>query len=163
MSDRSPDPDKPKRLYFKTYMQMVRNSVGTELFRNFYVETKARGEFDSMSGGELSCAFYVSGLLRMFEKVARVHGTVASTVKDMENSGWQVVDGPKSGDVLVWEKAEIEGDLVDHVGFYVGKGRAISNSYKTRTPIEHDMNFADSQPRKIIKILRMEDWQDGRS
>lgn len=158
----SQDPDKPKRQYFKSYLQVIRNSVGANLFRNFYVSTKSRGEFDAMEDGVFSCALFVSSVLVLFSKLSGVHGTVASTIKDIEKSEWKKVEVPKPGDVLVWERQEIDGELIEHIGFYIGEGKAISNSMIKRTPVEHDKNFSDTKPRKIIQIFRMDNWEDDR-
>lgn len=106
--------EKPKRLYFKTYVQLIRNSVGTEMFRNFYIQTADGEEMDALSDGSNSCAFFVSAVLTLFKKHTGVHGTVKSTVADLHRSGWQVVDKEtmQAGDVVVWDAVEIEGGLV---------------------------------------------------
>jgi hypothetical protein len=150
---------KPIRLYFKTYIQMVRNSVGTAMFRNWYVYAPESGEFDAMKDGEDSCAFYVSGLLKIFNKVKSIHGLVGSVVKDLEESGWQKVNEPKAGDVLIWEPQEFEGRMQNHIGFYVGNGKAVSTSWIKKTVVEHEQNFGEKQ-RKIEQIFRMDGW-DG--
>jgi hypothetical protein len=148
---------KPKRLEYKTFLQLIRNSVGTEMFRNWYVQTPDKGEFDAMRDGEDSCAFYVSGVLKMLGKIASIHGTVNSTTKDLEDSGWLVVKDTEPGDVLVWELQQF-GDLAQrHIGFYVGEGRAVSTSWTEKVVVEHDQNFG-GQSRKIEQIFRMEKW-----
>jgi hypothetical protein len=152
--------EKPQRLYFKTYLQVIRNSVGSNMFRNFYVKTSTRGEFDALDDGENSCAFYVSSILVIFNKIARVHGLVERVVNDMNDSGWIEVDQPKTGDVLVWEAAEHSDGLHTHIGFYMGNNRAISTSSTAKTPAEHDMNFGEAK-RKITHIFRTDSWDDG--
>jgi hypothetical protein len=149
--------EKPRRLQFKTYLQMIRNSAGTEMFRNWYVETREQGEFDAMSDGEDSCAFYVSAILKIFSKVNAVHGTVASTVKDLEESGWAEVEKPEPGDVLVWEAKQFGDKKQRHIGFYMGSGKALSTSWKEKKVVEHDLNFAE-QNRKIEQIFRISKW-----
>jgi hypothetical protein len=149
---------KPKRLQFKTYLQMIHNSVGTEMFRNWYVTTPEGDEFDAMSDGEDSCAFYVSGLLRVFGKLS-LHGTVESTVQDLGNSGWQNVDEPSPGDVLVWEAQKFGDKQQRHIGFYIGDGKAVSTSWTKKVVVEHDKNFG-KQNRKIEQIFRLDDWDD---
>src|SRR3989304_622296 len=95
--------EKPERLYFKSYLQLIRNSVGSKMFRNFYVKTSDRGQFDALDDGENSCAFYVSSILTIFKKISGIHGRVSSVVNDMKKSGWAEVNSPQAGDVLVWE------------------------------------------------------------
>lgn len=151
--------EKPKRLYFKTYLQMIRNSVGTEMFRNWYVKTPKEGEFDAMKDGENSCAFYASGLLKIFGKVSSTHGRVESLVKDLENSGWRRAEEPKTGDVLLWEPQKFGDVWQKHIGFYVGDDKAISTSWTQKKVIEHEKNFGE-QNRKIIQIFRMNNWEE---
>lgn len=154
--------DKPRRLYFKTYLQIIRNSVGSNMFRNFYVETAKRGGFDALDDGDNSCAFYVSSILVIFKKISGVHGLVSRVVDDMKVSGWTVVDKPQVGDVLVWEAEEQHDGWHEHIGFYIGKNRAISTSSSAKTPVEHDINFGDAN-RKTTQIFRLESWDDSSS
>jgi hypothetical protein len=151
---------KPRRLYFKTYIQMVRNSVGSAMFKNWYVYSPERGEFDAMKDGEDSCAFYVSGLLKIFNKVTSIHGLVSSVAKDLEESGWQKVNKPKEGDVLIWEPLEYNGRMQNHIGFYIGNGKAVSTSWIKKNVVEHEQNFGGQQ-RKIEQIFRMESWDEN--
>jgi hypothetical protein len=153
------DEQKPRRLYFKTYLKMIHNSIGTGMFRNWYVQTPERGEFDAMKDGEDSCAFYVSSLLKIYDKVAGIHGTVDGTVKDLESSGWQVVGEAKEGDVLVWEAQQFGGKQQRHIGFYVGNGKAVSASYTKKVVVEHEQTFGD-QNRKVEQIFRMNKWDE---
>lgn len=111
--------EKPKRLYFKTYLQLIRNSIGTEMFRNFYIQMADGTEMDALSDGSNSCAFYVSSVLTLFGKHSGVHGTIKSTVTDLSHSGWRQVDEEsiQAGDVIVWDAVELEGARYEHVGF----------------------------------------------
>ena len=155
------DQDKPIRLYFKTYLGVIRNSVGTGMFRNWYVKTPEQGEFDAMKDGEDSCAFYVSSLLKIFGKVTTIHGTVESTIKDLEKSGWQKVVEPQPGDVLVWETQKFADAQQRHIGFYIRDGRAVSTSWKKKIVVEHNQNFDNN--RKIELVFRMNKWDEDYS
>lgn len=151
--------EKPKRLYFKTYVQLIRNSVGTEMFRNFYIQTADGEEMDALSDGSNSCAFFVSAVLTLFKKHTGVHGTVKSTVADLHRSGWQVVDKEtmQAGDVVVWDAVEIEGVWYEHIGFYVGDGRAVSTSWTEKKVVEHDVRFDGA--RAVGQVFRHAEWQ----
>lgn len=149
--------DKPKRLIFKTYKRFIQNSVDSKMFRNFYVADIKNGEFDALLDGENSCAFFVSAVLVVFDKIGGIHGTVGKTLEDMQKSGWVEVKKPIAGDVLVWEKLKMSDGWHEHIGFYIGSSKAISNSSSRRAPALHDKNF-NGQNRKIIKILRMKQW-----
>lgn len=136
---------------------MIHNSVGSKLFRNFYVSSEDKGEFDALDDGDNSCAFFVSSILVIFKKLKGVHGTIESTIKDLRDSGWTEVEQSKTGDVLVWEALLFDDGLKEHIGFSVGKGKAVSTSWEEKTPIEHDKHFGETK-RKITHIYRMTDW-----
>lgn len=154
--------EKPQRLYFKSYLQFIRNSVGSNMFRNFYVKTSSKGEFDAFGDGDNSCAFYVSSVLLIFKKISSMHGLVSNTIEDMKKSGWTLVDDPQPGDVLVWEAEQYADGLHEHIGFYIGDNRAISTSVKAKTPLQHDMNFGESN-RQITHIFRAPQWNGNGS
>ena len=40
---------KPKRLYFKTYLQFIKNSIGSQAYRNFYIQNPDGSEQDAKS------------------------------------------------------------------------------------------------------------------
>jgi hypothetical protein len=158
MTDTTRQPDKSTRLYFKSYLRLIHNAVDSHMFRNFYVETPEQGVFDALDDGSNSCAFFVSSVLILFKKLeGGIHGTVASTIRDLELSGWQLVDAPQAGDVLVWEAKQFDDGLKQHIGFSIGDGKAISTSASTRTPVRHDQNFGKAN-RKITHIYRILTW-----
>jgi hypothetical protein len=143
-----------------SYVAAVRDSVGSKMFRHLYAVDEHGSRSDILQNGRLSCAYFVAFILYHFQLIKTPHATVTSTVKDLEEHGWSVVETPEVGDVLVWEPstAHVEDTLHEHIGFYMGDERAISNSSATGEIAEHDWTFgADNEGnpnRKIIKILR---------
>ncbi len=137
------------RNIYKTYLAAVKNSIGSKTFRNFWV-VDGKKKFDAMRNGELSCAFFVSGILTMFGLIERIHGTVASTISDLEKSGWQKVRRPRIGSILVWEKQLFGIEEHSHIGFYIGGSRAISNNVRKGFPARHNWQFDGK--RKVIAI-----------
>jgi hypothetical protein len=152
--------EKPVRVYFKSYLKMIENSVGSSMFRNFYVKTASRAEFDAFADGDDSCAFFVSAILVLFKKLDDFHGTVQGTLKDLKKSGWQVVDKPAPGDVLVWEPQDFEGVSKEHIGFYIGSDKAVSTSWKTKTVVEHTVDIGGAA-RRVTHIFRMPVWAEA--
>ncbi len=150
--------EKPKRLYFKTYLQLIKNSVGTEMFRNFYIQTSDGTEMDALSDGENSCAFYVSSVLTLFGKHTGVHGTVKSTVADLRHSGWrEIAEADKqAGDILVWNTVGVGDERYEHIGFYIGEGRAVSTSSTEKRVVEHDASFDDL---RVVSNVFRHDWE----
>lgn len=133
-----------------TYLAVIKNSIGSKIFRNLYAKVDGKKE-DITRNGELSCAFYTSSILALAKQIKEVHATVNSTVKDLQKSGWKIIKKPKVGSVLVWEKADFGNNSIHkHIGFYIGKSKAISNSYKRGYPIKHNWIFAN---RKIEAIF----------
>lgn len=148
---------KIERLVFETYLAVIKNSIGCNMFRNFFAKIDGQ-KVDIMRGGELSCAFFASSILTLAKYIKEIHGTVDSTVKDLTDSGWQEIKEPRLGCVLVWEKANFGGtDARRHIGFYVGDDKAISNDYRSRSPAEHHWTY-DGQ-RKIELILWKQDLE----
>ena len=149
--------EKPIRLYFKSYLKIIKNAIGSKMFRNFYAKTSTKGEFDAFNDGEYSCAFFVSTILVIFKKISGFHGLVSHTVEDMEKSGWQKVDEHRPGDVVVWEPIDFGNGPVPHIGFAIGNDQAVSTSWKQKCVIEHGINFNGN--RKIEAIYRYSDWE----
>jgi hypothetical protein len=145
----------------KTYLQTIKNSVGSNLFRNLFAKVDGV-EKDILNDGELSCAYFVSHILLMFNLIKEGHATVTGTVRDMEQSGWVKIENLREGAVLVWEASiqDEEGNMHDHIGFYIGEDHAISNSTSKRTPQRHFWTFAkegEDGYRKVSAIYWNED------
>lgn len=133
--------------------------MGSKLFSTFYVELPGGEVIDALSGGQASCAAFVSGMLTMLGKAESFHGTVESTVKDLQRSGWQLATDIQAADVLVWEPVEIEGDTYRHIGFALNDSEAISTSYSQGTVVRHDIRFGEEQ-RAIEQVYRLPLWDD---
>lgn len=133
------------------YLALVRNSIGSNLFRNLYAKVDGQRQ-DITNNGELSCAFFVSSILTILKLIKEIHLTVDSTVSDLQESGWVVVQEPKPGCVLVWEKQKrADGEEYPHIGVYIGDGLAVSNIVKQGCPGEHSWTF--NSRRKVESIF----------
>ena len=133
-----------------TYLAVIKNSVGSKMFRNFYAKVDGK-KLDITRNGGLSCAFYASSILALAKQIKGIHTTVSSTVQDLQKSGWKIIKKPKVGSVLVWEKSNLgDNSAHKHIGFYIRNGKAVSNSYKRGCPLEHNWILAN---RKIEMIL----------
>lgn len=119
------------------------------MFRNFYLELDDN-VFDATKNGELSCAFYVSGLLVIFQLIKTIHGTVDGTIKDLEESGWVKTNQPTPGSVIIWEATLNGEDCNEHIGFYVGRDKAISNSSTKKKIIMHNWTYDNIRKVKAI-------------
>ncbi len=122
---------------------LIKNSLGIKLFRNAYFKKNKKVE-DICKNGKLSCAFYVSTLLKIVNLVENIHYTVKGTLKDMERSGWRESKILIAPCVVVWSKLNNHY----HLGFYVGDNKFVSNN-SSKGIIKVHPNFKN---RKIVKI-----------
>jgi|SRR3989344_1849035 len=141
-------------LIYPTHLAIIRNSLGSKIFRNLYASVNGK-KLDIMENGNLSCAFFVSSILTIEKLIKEIHGTVDGTIKDLEASGWEQIKKPKLGSVIVWEKIDFGiGGEHKHIGFFVGKNEAISNNLKYGYPKKHHYTYKGK--RKIEKIFHHE-------
>lgn len=130
---------KPKveTLLRESYFALIKNSVDTKMFQQFYVKLNGRKE-EVLHNGDRSCAYYVSSILVIFKLIKDVQLTVHRTIADMKKTGWKEIKRPRKGCVIVWkEKKYGKNNPHKHIGFYLGKNIAISNNSSKGTPIKH--------------------------
>lgn len=136
-------------LLLQNYLNIVKSSVGSKIFRRLYFKINNK-KIDILRNGDLSCAFFVSSVLRIFGLISETHATVAGTVKDMKKNGWYKISTPKPGAVIVYapQKTPPSGETHRHIGFYIGKNTVISNSSRYKSPRRQKWNY-----RQIEEIL----------
>ena len=144
----------------ETYLRMVANTPGSKMFRSSFFQTsvtrgagKMEGVHDLCQGGRLSCAFFVSSILKIFDLTKMLHVTVRGLENDLQNSGWFVIHNndrrPVVGAVVVWEpQVHRDGEAHTHVGFLMD-GYAVSNHPKGDKIIRHDPTFGET--RAIVR------------
>lgn len=130
------------KLLRRTLLHMLRASADTGMFQHVYVRRKSDGkELDTMEGGELSCAFYVSGMLAMAGLIDRAHSVVPTVIERMKQANWYEIPTPKPGCVVYWP--EYEGH--EHMGFKLEGDDYISNSLVKRSPQIHQAQLPDGR------------------
>ncbi len=142
---------------FETYLAVIKNSVGTKMFRNFFMEIDGK-KIDATRNGVVSCAFFVSNVLHMFPTLKLIrepHLTVSATVKDLLESGWKEISEPRVGAILIWEPKLLAGSINAHIGFYTGEAMAISNSYENGTPAEHHWTNGEDNGKPVRKVEKI--------
>lgn len=124
--------------FFKSYLRTIKNSRGSKVFRNVYFKINDEVR-DVLKDGNLSCAYFVSSILKHFDLIKDLRTSVDGLVEELKENGWTEINEPKLGSILVWEKVYFSGSgkWHGHIGFYIGKGWAISNSSKKRYPVKH--------------------------
>jgi hypothetical protein len=145
-----------KILTYQNYLQMIKGGRGSQMFRHVYVLENNRKK-DILRNGELSCAYFVSSILKIFGLVnpkTSPHVTVDGTIRDMLKNGWRPTKKLKPGNVLVWEDKKFpDGEIHKHMGFYLGDYRTISNSGKKGVPVIHHFTYGQTkngQPKRKI-------------
>ncbi|MBS3902858.1 MAG: hypothetical protein KGZ30_00570 [Anaplasmataceae bacterium] len=142
------------RFIFDTYLSFIKGSVGSKSYQHDYYFINGK-KLDVLENGNLSCAFYVSSVLAVFNLISITHTTVKSTVVNMESSGWKKIKKPRLGCVLVWESKQFADGAHRHIGFYTGSEKAISNNDKKLFPIEHHWTFGvvKGKPKRKVEAM----------
>jgi hypothetical protein len=143
-------------LYKDSYLALIENSAGSRMFRSLYASVEGEKK-DILRDGDLSCAYYVSCILFIFNLVKSPHATVLGLERDLKVSGWEETNDPVPGTVVIWEDArQAHGEMHAHAGFYVNSEMAVSNSDKSKHPITHHPTFGtddSGRPRRAVRII----------
>jgi hypothetical protein len=132
--------EKPQLLLLDTYLALIRNSVGTKMFQENYAFYEGKRQ-NLVEGGNLSCAYYVTFLLKGLGLIDELHLTVTGTEQALQKHGWKHTTKLKPGAIVTWESEEFDDGPHKHIGFFIGNKRAVSTSFKTQTVIEHSADF----------------------
>lgn len=139
-----------KILSYQNYLAFIKNSIDSTAYRNFYILEKDQKK-DLLENGNLSCAYFVSSVLKLFDLIKSKHLTVSGTADDLEKSGWQKTSLKqiKPGDIIIWDKTGTSNSHW-HIGFYLKQNQTISNSSKNKKIIKHHFTF--NNRRKIFQV-----------
>ena len=150
--------------YYKTYLQTIQDSIWSDIWRHFFITKDDGKSMDILKNGSVSCAYFVSNILKQFGMIPTSHANVDSTRETMSRSGWYSIDlctpywDIPLWSVIFWKEKlwSTDRDIYDkpisshkHVWFYVWDKKAISNqsddfyidSTKVWTPQIHDWRF----------------------
>lgn len=155
-------PKKPKLEIFRSYIKTIENSVGSNLFRNLYYRIKGK-VIDVLNDGDLSCAIYVTTILYLFNLIKERHTTVTSTIDDIKKSGWYEIKKPRKGALILWDyRKNVDGTRGKHrhVGFYINKKTAVSNSSSRRIVARHHPTFGKFPSGEVRREILAYYWND---
>lgn len=149
----------PRLALYKSYMSAVKNSAGSRFFRNLYYVEKDGRVPEVLQNGNLSCAYFVSTILRHFDLIGKWRVGVDEVVEEMKRYGWTAVVTPRPGDVIVWGKKCFKKSKKchKHVGFIIGKGRAVSNSSGRKYPAIHGLRPDGRKIEGYFRHQRLEE------
>ena len=140
---------KMQRAYPDGFIEHAKSKIGSEEYRPL-------DEYN----GRFACAIFVSSVLKDFGLIDGRHDKVQVVVHNLslvkivveqKLFKWRKIDIKQiePGDLIVYAKKKNSGS--DHIAIYIGDGEAISNSWKSRTPIKHTV---DSPTLGIMKRKR---------
>lgn len=133
-----------------SYLAAIKNSVNARMYKNFYAKVNDKKE-DVVKNGELSCAYFASSLLVIFDLIEAIHLTVDGTERDLKRSGWKKVEKPEIGCVLIWEPKKYEdGGIHRHIGFYIDNDKAVSNDHEKGSPSIHHWTYNNKRKIEVI-------------
>jgi hypothetical protein len=139
---------KPKFLLLENYLAVAKASVDSNVFRKLYYKIGNR-KIEVLNDGDLSCAAFVSFILKIFSLIPEIHTTVRETEKDLRRAGWFTVRKPRPGAIIVYgPKITSSGETHKHLGIYLGGGKAISNRDFKKSPKIDTWDY-----RSVEKIL----------
>ena len=130
-----------KLLVRNNLLATIQNSIGAKIFRKRYYRI-GRKKTEILRDGDLSCAVFVSSVLKLFSLIRDVHTSVTGTVKGMKQYGWREIKKPRPGSVIVWVPKYFKKnrEMHKHIGFYTGNSNAVSNSSEKKSPQQHHWN-----------------------
>lgn len=131
----------------ESYHAFIKGSEGSMMFRQWYCTVDGK-RTEAMRNGELSCALYVTSILKIFDLIAQPEITVHRAIRAMKRRAWKPIARPRKGAVIVWGEEQRNGEVHKHIGFYIGGGMAISNHSKRRAPAIHPFAY-----RPVTEIL----------
>lgn len=146
-----------KNLLKKNFLTVIKNSAGTNMFRNFFYKGR-----DVLKNGDLSCAFYVSSILVILDFIDRVYFRVVDITDNLGKNGWYEINSLRKGAIVVWNPIVQNGGTHLHIGFYMGKGIAISNRSSIGVPGEHPVIYSGLDQNSTTKqvTIRAIYWHD---
>ena len=125
------------------YFALIKNSAGSHLFREWYCAVDGERK-EVMRGGNFSCAFYVTSIMKLLDLVREIQITVHRAIAEMEQSGWTHIDAPKPGAVVVWDAVATNDQTwntkAKHIGFCLDANTAISNDSAAGGPTAHPLS-----------------------
>jgi len=150
-------------LLFDNCLAVINGAPGSQMFRRFYALVDGKKK-EVSENGNLSCGWFVAFILKYFGLIREPHMTVAGTLRDMEASGWTKIKKPKIGCVIVWEPQDDKRSKAysfghRHIGFYVGRDKAVSNLAWKGEPGKHHWTFGTKGGRPARRIESM--WWHG--
>jgi len=127
----------------RTFEAMVRNSVGTRIFKNLYRIIESGESVDALHDGKFGCAVFVDNILILNGMLPYAKQTaLVSELREFLDTSqdWKEIslEEKQDYDVIFWEKTEDpRGGANAHVGFLIDGDNAVSNNSRSGMVIQH--------------------------
>ncbi len=164
--------------YYKSYIDSILWSIWSNIWRHFWIK-KWWKDIDICQNGNLSCAYFVSNILKQFNLIDSGSVSTKTTIDKIIAKWRNAIDANTLPEdipiwsILTWEWGFGDDGFHDHIWFYIWNKLAVSNdSYQwdrsglgfeepQYCPIIHDFTY--NQVRKITNIYRYDrenkiDW-----
>jgi hypothetical protein len=145
-----------KILLRETYLAMIKNAVGSRQYQNCYALVDGK-RIDIANGGKTACAFFATTILFRLKLIREPHMTVDGTERDLVESDWKRIRKPRLGSILVWEMKKGIGSENEHIGFFVGNGKAISMNPAKGVIDIHHWTYGELNGVAKRRVVRMYD------
>ena len=143
-------------LLFDNYLAVIQGAPGSRMFRKFYALVNGKKK-EVSEDGNLSCGWFAAFILKYFDLIRQPHMTVDGTLRDMEASGWKKIKKLKIGCILLWSTQDDKRSKAysfghRHMGFYVGKDKAVSNLSSKGVPGQHHWTFGINKGKPARRV-----------
>ena len=129
----------------ETYLKNIEDSVGSEQFRSLFAQREGGEVKDILEDGNLSCAYFVSSVLCLFDMIDKKRATVRSLKIFVESDErWDKVSlaEVEPGDLVFYTGREFTpGNTHAHVGFVINNHEAVSTSDQTKAVAKHPLKY----------------------
>ena len=89
---------------------MIQSSIGSSLWRHLYITKEDGTSKDILQDGNVSCAFYVSSLLKQFNLSPATYANVKSLCTALLEYGWKEIPRENKiediplGSLILWKE-----------------------------------------------------------
>lgn len=137
----------------RKYIETVMGSVNSLKYRQHHVLTSDGITQTVFADSGVASAYHVSSILNSLQlSLGEIRLNILDILADLEVSAWERTKTLSKGAVVVWEPySYVSGKPRQHIGFYIGNDRAVSNISDAHIPTEHDVYFRDEKRHLIVE------------
>jgi hypothetical protein len=152
--------------FYANYLEMIKKSVWSTMFQNFWVETHEWDKKDTTQWWNLSCAYFVSSILKIYNRINTPTDMIQNTLNQIKEH-WRYEINPlthpneiPSWSILLRQEWFWPSWNHAHIWFYMWNEQSVSNdsaesriwlkTEKQYTPQQHHYTFENTRSVKAI-------------